>query len=104
MFSAHEYDVRGALGNSSRRDCDEVWVAGEYLVSNWRPPVQVVVSVGDREHVIGGKGGDDPEAPAGVIALETTPFEAFRFRLGRRSRSQLRKCRGRAIRLCRRSR
>jgi uncharacterized protein (TIGR03083 family) len=82
---AHEYDVRGALGNSEGRDSDEVWVAGEYLVSNWRPPVQVVVSVGDREHVIGGKEGDAAE----MLVLETTPFEAFRFRLGRRSRSQL---------------
>jgi hypothetical protein len=86
---AHEYDVRGALGNSDRRDSDDVWVAGEYLVSHWRPPVQVVVSVGDREHVIGGKDGDGGEAHAEILGLETTPFEAFRFRLGRRSRSQL---------------
>jgi uncharacterized protein (TIGR03083 family) len=92
---AHEHDVRGALGNSEGRDSDEVWAASEWLVTNWQPPVRLVVSVGDREHRVGwdvgagDDGNDRDDANGQILALETTPFEAFRFRLGRRSRTQL---------------
>lgn len=91
---AHEHDVRGALGNAERRDSDEVWAASEWLVTNWKPPVQLVVSVGDREHHVGrdgGAGGDGNDAGGEILTLETNSFEAFRFRLGRRSRTQLAK-------------
>jgi uncharacterized protein (TIGR03083 family) len=93
---AHEHDIRGAIGNTEGREGDEMWAAGEYLVTNWRPPVQLVVSFGDSEHVVGGpedaEGAGKGEATdEAVLILETTPFEAFRFRLGRRSRTQLSK-------------
>jgi uncharacterized protein (TIGR03083 family) len=93
---SHEHDVRGALGNTDERESDEVWVASEYLVANWRPPVQLVVRVGGREHLLGPAEKDTAEMKAGdredtgeILILETTPFEALRFRLGRRSREQL---------------
>jgi uncharacterized protein (TIGR03083 family) len=97
---AHEHDIRGAIGNTDGRDGDEMWAAGEYLVTNWRPPVQLVVSFGDSEHLVGGaKDSEDAEgadktgdaSEEAILVLETTPFEAFRFRLGRRSRDQLSK-------------
>lgn len=94
---AHEHDIRGAVGNTDRRDSEEMWAAGEWLVMNWRVPVPLVVSVSGREHVIGGHEGEegteaaDDAAEEAILTLETTPFEAFRFRLGRRSRNQLSK-------------
>jgi uncharacterized protein (TIGR03083 family) len=89
---AHEHDIRGAIGNSDRRAAAEMQAAGEYLVTNWRPPVQLVVSFGDHEHLLG-RAGDTTSDVTGakVLTLETSPFEAFRFRLGRRSRGQLSK-------------
>jgi hypothetical protein len=90
---SHEHDVRGAIGDTGERESDEVWVASEYLVANWRPPVQLTVRVGGREHLLGPaeKTTGDREGTGEILTLETTPFEALRFRLGRRSREQLSK-------------
>jgi hypothetical protein len=93
----HEHDVRGAIGNTDERESDQMWVASEYLVTNWHPPVQLVVRVGGREHLLGPAekdtaqktAEDRPEDTGEILVLETTPFEAFRFRMGRRSREQM---------------
>ena len=82
---AHEHDVRGAISAPGERDTEEMQAASEWLLSNWRPAVSVRVKIGEREHTLGPEGdeGDD-------LILTTTAFEAFRFRLGRRSAAQLR--------------
>lgn len=79
---SHEHDVRGAVAAPAGRDAREVLVAAEFLVSRWRPAVPVRVRMGEREFTVG---PDDGAA----LGLVTSPFEAFRFRMGRRSRSQL---------------
>ena len=89
---AHEHDVRGALSAPAGRDSYEMEVACECLLSGWNPDVTVHVNVGERttrrghETETGGTSSDS----AGNLTLTTTPFEVFRFRLGRRSPSQLR--------------
>jgi len=101
---AHEHDVRGALSAPAGRDSYEMVVASEWLLSNWRPAVPVHVKVGERELTVGPKSEktdetgttDSGQTHADIadsdvdLTLTTTPFEAFRFRLGRRSRAQLR--------------
>lgn len=83
---AHEHDIRGALGQPGDRGGKDVRAASEWLISVWGPPKPVRVSVGSAEFTCGGDGdGGDSD-----LALRTTPFEAFRFRLGRRSVSQMR--------------
>jgi hypothetical protein len=89
---AHEHDVRGALGKPDGRDSDEMWAASEWLVSNWKPPVRVFVHVQDFGHMLGPSGSSEQADDIGgpeILTLTTTRFEAFRFRLGRRSRDQL---------------
>ena len=92
---AHEHDIRGAIGDTNGRDTDAMWAASEWLVSNWRPPVPLVVSVEGHDHLLGEtEDAESAEATSDVtegvtLILETTSFEAFRFRLGRRSRGQL---------------
>lgn len=79
---SHEHDVRGALAAPAGQDAPDVVVAAEFLVSRWRPAAPVTVRMGEREFHVGL--GDGPR-----IGLVTSPFEAFRFRMGRRSRGQL---------------
>jgi hypothetical protein len=94
---AHEHDVRGALSAPAGRDSYEMEVASEYLLSHWSPALPVRVKVGERERTLRPK-TKPGETEAGQTApdddvdltLTTTAFEAFRFRLGRRSRAQLR--------------
>ncbi len=80
---AHEHDVRGALSAPAGRDAYEMQAASEWLLSTWKPALPVRVRVGEMEHKLG------PETEPNLI-LTTTAFEAFRFRLGRRSPAQLR--------------
>jgi uncharacterized protein (TIGR03083 family) len=79
---SHEHDVRGALGVPAGRDAAELVLAAENLISWLRPSVSMTVRVGARELRVGPAGD-------GALALVTSPFEAFRFRMGRRSRGQL---------------
>ena len=55
------------------------------LLTWFEPPVALTVHLAGQtfEHL---SGGDGTEAQ---LALETSPYELFRFRLGRRSRGQL---------------
>ncbi len=97
---AHEHDVRGALSAPAGRDSYEMDVASEWMLSNWSPAVPVRVKVGERAHTVwpktktreseAGKTASDDDDKDVDLTLTTTAFEVFRFRLGRRSRSQLR--------------
>jgi Mycothiol maleylpyruvate isomerase N-terminal domain len=85
---SHEHDIRGAVDRPAGRDEIDVIASAEWLLSFWNPPVPLVVRTGRIERVLGDSGGD---SFAGVdLTLSTTPFEVFRFRLGRRSPAQLR--------------
>ncbi|HEU0171819.1 MAG TPA: maleylpyruvate isomerase family mycothiol-dependent enzyme [Acidimicrobiales bacterium] len=79
---AHEQDVRGALGRPGARDCALVRTAARLLIEEFAGDATIVADLDDevaRSHP--GTGGEHH--------LRTTPFEVFRFRLGRRSRQQV---------------
>ena len=97
--ASHEQDIRGALGRPGARDCPAVQQMAGWLLQRLRTPVPVRVTVEDAEFLAGPGGGGraaaEPSAGAGrgrdepVLGLRTTRFEAFRWRMGRRSRDQL---------------
>jgi uncharacterized protein (TIGR03083 family) len=81
---SHEHDVRAALGDGGARDTEVISACGVRLVKALRDDPEMAalkVSV-DGEDVLSGDG-------RGAVHLRTTPWEAFRFRLGRRSRQQI---------------
>jgi uncharacterized protein (TIGR03083 family) len=80
--ASHEQDIRGALGLPGARDTEVIWRMSGWLLERLRTPVPVCVAVEDAEFQAGPEG--DP-----VLRLTTTRFEAFRWRMGRRSRDQL---------------
>ncbi len=83
---SHEHDVRGALGRPGARDTAGVRLAAELLLRWCRTPVGVEVDLdGDRTVVVRAEDG----SPASELTLQASSFEVMRFRLGRRSRSQL---------------
>lgn len=79
---AHEHDIKGALGRPGNREDKGVLLASERLLRWLRPPARLLVSSGELELLLGPETGEP-------IALCTTPFDSFRWRLGRRSRRQL---------------
>lgn len=83
--ASHEQDIRGALHRPGARDSAVVREAAARLLRSLHPPVPLRVEVEDAEFLAG------PEPPAGepILSLATTWFEAFRWRMGRRSRAQL---------------
>jgi uncharacterized protein (TIGR03083 family) len=81
-ITAHEHDVRGAIGRPGARDSAAVWHSTDQLLANLRTPVPMRVTVEDGQYRSG------PEGPA-EIELHTSRFEALRWRTGRRSRAQL---------------
>src|SRR5262249_7156862 len=97
--ASHEQDIRGALGHPGARDCPAVQQMAAWLLQGLRTPVPVRVTVEDAEFqagpVGGGRAAAEPLPGAGrgrdepVLGLRTTRFEAFRWRMGRRSRDQL---------------
>lgn len=80
--ASHEQDIRGALGLAGARDCQAIWHCAGHLLARLDPPVRLRVRVEDGEFVAGPETG--PE-----LQLVTSRFDAFRWRMGRRSRSQL---------------
>ncbi len=80
--TSHEQDIRGALNLPGARDNEALLVMAGWLLEQWPAPVPVRVTVEDAEFRVGPDG--DP-----VLGLRTTRFEAFRWRMGRRSRDQL---------------
>lgn len=83
-LATHEQDIRGALGRPGARDSEVVRLGAERLLALLQPPVPLRVVCEDFEHQAGPAGASDPE-----LVLRTTRFETFRWRLGRRSRSQV---------------
>ncbi len=84
-LASHEQDIRGALDQPGARDCAAIRECSGRMLRWLRPPVPLRVAVEDGEYQVG------PDAPAGepVLSLTTTRYEAFRWRMGRRSRAQL---------------
>jgi uncharacterized protein (TIGR03083 family) len=81
-ITAHEHDVRGAIGQPGARDSSAVWHSTDQLLANLHTPVALRVTVEDGQYRSG------PEGRA-EIELHTSRFEALRWRTGRRSRAQL---------------
>jgi uncharacterized protein (TIGR03083 family) len=81
-IASHEQDIRGALGRPGARDNQVIRLATDELIGGLDPPVPIRVSVEDAEFRVGP--ADGPE-----LGLATCRFEAFRWRMGRRSRAQL---------------
>jgi hypothetical protein len=80
--ATHEQDIRGAVGAPGGRDSDVVRAGSDRLITWMEPPVPLRVVVEDASYDRGPAG----EAP---IVLRTTRFETLRWRMGRRSRAQL---------------
>jgi len=77
-----EEDIRGAVGQPGARDTEVIREMSGWLLTRLSPPVRLRVAVeGTRIRV-----GPDGEP---VLGLTTTWYEAFRWRMGRRSRDQL---------------
>ena len=83
-LASHEQDIRGALGQPGARDTEVVRAGAERLTAMLQPSVPVRVVCEDFEARVGPDGAEGPE-----LVLRTTHFETFRWRLGRRSRSQV---------------
>jgi uncharacterized protein (TIGR03083 family) len=81
----HEWDVRGAAGVPGERDMPEIALAAHRLLDLLRVPADLTIDL-DGELISFRPEGDQPLPHVG---LTTTAWEAFRFRLGRRSRRQL---------------
>jgi uncharacterized protein (TIGR03083 family) len=80
--ATHEQDIRGAIGRPGARDCAAIKRCTPMLLDWLAPPVQVRIGTEDGDHAVGT--GDEA-----ALTLSTTMFEAFRWRMGRRSRAQL---------------
>jgi hypothetical protein len=80
--ATHEQDIRGAIGVPGARDTEVVRLGADRLLTWLQPPVALRVVVEDETYDLG------PEGDAAIV-LRTDRFEAFRWRLGRRSRCQL---------------
>lgn len=82
--TSHEHDLRGAVGDTGARDTTGVVLGAKLLLGSLEvsAPLRVVTQTYDLR--VG------PEAPDEErTVLRTTDFEAFRWRLGRRSAAQV---------------
>jgi uncharacterized protein (TIGR03083 family) len=82
--ATHEQDIRGALRRPGARDTEVVRLGAERLVALMQPALAVRVVCDDFEVRVGPEEAKHPE-----LLLRTTCFETLRWRLGRRSRSQV---------------
>jgi uncharacterized protein (TIGR03083 family) len=80
--ASHEQDIRGAVGRPGARDTEVIRKMSGWLLAGLRLPVRLRVTVEDTQIQVGPDG--EP-----VLGLTTTRYEAFRWRMGRRSRDQL---------------
>ncbi|HEX9623728.1 MAG TPA: maleylpyruvate isomerase family mycothiol-dependent enzyme [Streptosporangiaceae bacterium] len=80
--ATHEQDIRGAIGLPGARDCAAIRRCTPMLLDLLAPPIPVRIGTEDGDQVVGT--GDQAE-----LVLSTTRFEAFRWRMGRRSHTQL---------------
>lgn len=81
--ASHEQDIRGAIGQPGARDCAAIQLGTAHLLTLLSVPVTLRVVLEDGEHLAGPGGG------AAELTLSTSRFEAFRWRMGRRSRAQI---------------
>ena len=81
-IASHEQDIRAAVGRSGARDAEVIRHGADWLLTRLRPPVALRVTVEDAEYRAGPPNGTE-------LRLATSRFEAFRWRMGRRSRAQL---------------
>ena len=84
--ATHEQDIRGALGAPGARETEVVRLGSDRLLTWMQPPVPFRVEVEDETYDLGPDGGAAGDT---TIVLRTGRFEALRWRMGRRSRSQL---------------
>jgi len=80
--ASHEQDIRGAVGQPGARDTEVIRQMSGWLLARLSPPVRLRVTVEDTQLQVGPDG--EP-----VLGLTTTWYEAFRWRMGRRSLDQL---------------
>ena len=80
--ASHEQDIRGALGRPGARNTAAIWHGAEWLLTGLATPVPLRIAVEQAEFRAGPGEGIE-------IGLTTSRFEAFRWRMGRRSRAQL---------------
>lgn len=81
--ASHEQDIRGALRLPGARTCAAIRQTAPLLASWLDLPVRVRIVTEHGEYLVG-DGENDPS-----LALATTEFELFRWRMGRRSPAQL---------------
>jgi len=81
-LASHEQDIRAAVGRPGGRDAEVIWHGSGWLLTRLRPPVPLRVVVEEAEFRTGPENGTE-------LRLATSRFEAFRWRMGRRSRVQL---------------
>ena len=82
--ASHEQDIRGALGIPGSRDNEVVRLGAERLVTMMQPSQPIRIVCEDFEARVGPDSETDQE-----LLLRTNRFETFRWRMGRRSRSQV---------------
>ena len=81
-IASHEQDIRAAVDRPGARDTEVIWHSSDWLLTRLRPPVALIVAVEDAQYRAGPPDGTP-------LRLATSRFEAFRWRMGRRSRAQL---------------
>jgi hypothetical protein len=80
--ATHEQDIRGAVGRPGARQTRAIWHGAGWLITELRTPISLFIAVEDGEFTVG--------PPSTIeLALATSRYEAFRWRMGRRSRAQL---------------
>lgn len=72
----------GGRGQSGGQGREVIWHGAGWLLTRLRPPVAPRVTVEDAEFRAGPQDGTE-------LRLATSWFQAFRWRMGRRSRAQL---------------
>jgi uncharacterized protein (TIGR03083 family) len=82
--ASHKQDIRGALGEPGARDCATVRACTPQLLDWLEVPVPVRIITEDGEYLTGSGSAEIDE-----LTLTTSRFEAFRWRMGRRSRGQI---------------
>jgi uncharacterized protein (TIGR03083 family) len=87
--ASHEQDIRGALGRPGARDCGAVRACTRRLLEWLDLPVAVRISTEDGEYLTGSNAAGSDAAGLPELRLRTSRFEAFRWRMGRRSRAQI---------------